>query len=132
MVTNFEPFQSAKAQADLFRDPLGNAPAGGRRRVRAERALAPIVNSILNRPAFEDAVIHRISARLGNEIVPAYLVNDMFGQAVAGDETIGAGFRAEIVAVLDRNPACERLIEPLLYFTPSKRIGSRIGSGPWP
>jgi serine O-acetyltransferase len=73
-------------------------------------------NSILNRAAFEDAVIHRISARLGNEIVPAYLVNDMFGQAVAGDEMIGAGFRADIVAVLDRDPACECLIEPLLYF----------------
>ncbi|MGB6175608.1 MAG: serine O-acetyltransferase [Methylocella sp.] len=70
----------------------------------------------MNRPAFEDVVIHRISARLGNEIVPASLVYDLFGQAVAGDATIGAGFRADIVAVLDRDPACERLIEPLLYF----------------
>src|SRR2546430_4497768 len=117
LVTNFEPFQSAKAQADLSATLWATLRREAEDAFARERALAPIVvNSILNRTAFEDAVIHRISARLGNEIVPAYLVNDAFGQAVAGDETIGAGFRADIVAVLDRDPACERLIEPFLYF----------------
>src|ERR1700730_16829017 len=117
LVTNSEPFQSAKAQADLSATLWATLRREAEDAFAREHALAPIiVNSILNRPAFEDAVIHRISARLGNEIVPAYLINDMFGQAVAGDETIGAGFRADIVAVLDRDPACERLIEPLLYF----------------
>ena len=116
-VTNFEPFPSAKAQADLSVTLWAWLRQEAEDALASEPALAPIfVNSILNRPAFEDAVIHRISARLGNEIVPSYLVDDMFGQAVAGDETIGAGFRADIVAVLDRDPACERLFEPLLYF----------------
>jgi serine O-acetyltransferase len=116
-VTTFEPFQSAKAQADLSATLWARLRQEAEDALARERALAPIiVNSILNRPAFEDAVIHRISARLGNEIVPTYVVNDVFDQAVAGDETIGAGFRADIVAVLDRDPACERLIEPLLYF----------------
>jgi serine O-acetyltransferase len=117
LVTNFERFQAAKRQADL------SAPVWVRVRQEAEeafsreRALAPLlVNSILNRTSFEVAVIHRISARLGNEIVPAYLISDAFGQAVASDETIGAAFQADIIAVLDRDPACERLIEPLLYF----------------
>jgi serine O-acetyltransferase len=83
----------------------------------SERALAPLfVSAILNRPTFEDAVVHRISARLGNETVPADLIKDAFDQAAAGDETIGAGFRADILAVLERDPACERLIEPLLFF----------------
>lgn len=82
-----------------------------------ERALAPLfVNSILNRSSFEDAVIHRIAARLGNDSVPAYLITDAFTQAAAADSRIGAAFRADILAVLDRDPACERLIEPLLYF----------------
>ncbi|MCI0468390.1 MAG: serine O-acetyltransferase [Beijerinckiaceae bacterium] len=82
-----------------------------------ERALGPLfVNSILNRPSFEDAVIHRISARLGSETVPSYLIHDVFGLAAASDAAIGAGFRADIAAVLERDPACERLIEPFLYF----------------
>ncbi|MGB6699527.1 MAG: serine O-acetyltransferase [Methylocella sp.] len=117
LVTGFEPFQSAKGQADLSATLWARLRQEAEDAFSRERALAPLfVNSILNRPAFEDAVIHRISARLGNAIVPASLVYDLFGQAVAGDATIGAGFRADIVAVLDRDPACERLIEPLLYF----------------
>ncbi len=117
LVTNFEPVESAKAQADLSASLWARLRQEAEDAFARERVLAPIVvNSILNRPTFEDAVIHRISARLGNDTVPSYLVNDMFGQAVVGDETIGAGFRADIVAVLDRDPACERLIEPLLYF----------------
>jgi serine O-acetyltransferase len=117
LVANFEPCQSAKAEADLSAAVWARLRQEAEDALAREPALAPIfVNSILNRPAFEDAVIHRISARLGNEIVPAYLVKDMFGQAVASDATIGASFRADIVAVVDRDPACERLIEPLLYF----------------
>jgi hypothetical protein len=134
LVTIFEPLQSAKAQADLSATLWARLRHEAEDAFARERALVPIfVNSILNRSAFEDAVIHRISARLGHEIVPAYLVNDLFGQAVADDETIGAGFRADIVAALDRDPACERLIEPLLYFKgfhAIQRIGSRIGFGP--
>src|SRR3984893_8196755 len=115
LVTNFERFQTAKAQADV------STPLWTRLRPEdafsRERALVPLfVNSILNRSTFEDAVIHRISARLGNEIVPAYLIADVFAQAADRDEGIGAGFRADIMAVLDRDPACERLIEPFLYF----------------
>jgi serine O-acetyltransferase len=82
-----------------------------------ERALAPLfVNSILNRSNFEDAVVHRVSARLGNEIVPAQTIGDAFAEALAGDPAIAAAFRFDILAVLERDPACERLIEPFLYF----------------
>ncbi|ACB93867.1 serine O-acetyltransferase [Beijerinckia indica subsp. indica ATCC 9039] len=82
-----------------------------------ERALAPLfVSSILNRTSFESAVAHRIAARLGNETVPAYLIAEIFAQATDDDPTIGEAFRADILAVLDRDPACARLIEPFLYF----------------
>lgn len=81
-----------------------------------ERALAPLfVNSILNRSTFEDAVIHRVAARLGNETVPAFLIGDAFAQALADDPAIGAAFRDDIRAVIEHDPACERLIEPFLY-----------------
>jgi serine O-acetyltransferase len=82
-----------------------------------EGALAPLfVNSILNHSTFEDAVAHRIATRLGNETVPAYLIRDLFNQAVAADSGIAEAFAADILAVVERDPACERLIEPLLYF----------------
>jgi serine O-acetyltransferase len=82
-----------------------------------EPALAPLfVNSILNHSSFEDAVIHRVATRLGNETVSAYLISEAFEQAIMDDPSIGAAFQADILAFLERDPACERLIEPFLYF----------------
>jgi serine O-acetyltransferase len=82
-----------------------------------DRALAALfVNSVLNRSSFEDAVAHRVAGRLGNETVPAHLIADLFGEALAGDPSIATAFQADIAAVVERDPACERLLEPLLYF----------------
>ena len=82
-----------------------------------ERALSPLfVNSILNRSTFEEAVVHRVSARLGNDIVSGHLIGDVFSEALAEDPAIAAAFRFDILAVLERDPACQRLIEPFLYF----------------
>jgi serine O-acetyltransferase len=71
--------------------------------------------SVLNRPSFEDAIIHRVASRLGNDVVPAALIADGLTSAVASDASIGEAFRADIAAVVDRDPACRRFIEPLLY-----------------
>ena len=85
--------------------------------VGAERALAPLlVNSILNRSTFEDAVIHRVAARLGNESVPAAPISDAFAQAIADDPAIAAAFRRDLLAALESNIACGRLLEAFLYF----------------
>jgi serine O-acetyltransferase len=71
--------------------------------------------SVLNRPSFEDAIIHRVASRLGNAVVSATLIADALTSAVASDASIGEAFRADIAAVVDRDPACRRFIEPLLY-----------------
>jgi serine O-acetyltransferase len=84
--------------------------------VATDPALATLfLSSILNRPSFEDAIIHRVASRLGNEAVQAVLIADALRSAIAGDASIGEAFRADIAAVVDRDPACRRFIEPLLY-----------------
>jgi serine O-acetyltransferase len=95
----------------------------GRLRSEAEEAydrspkLAPLFfESILNQPSFEAAVFHRVAARLKNDVISLPLIVQGFSRAFAEDPTIGAALRADIVAVFDRDPACERLIEPFLYF----------------
>jgi serine O-acetyltransferase len=35
---------------------------------------------------------------------------------VNADPGMSAGFQADLIAVIDRDPACKRIIEPLLYF----------------
>ena len=98
-------------------------PAWSRLRTEAEAAVAAepalgtlIVASVLNQPSFEAAVAHRVAARLGHPAVTADLVEQGFAEAMADDETIGAGMRADVMAVLDRDPACYRVLEPVLFF----------------
>jgi serine O-acetyltransferase len=73
-------------------------------------------NSILSQPSFEAAIFHRIASRLGNEILRPSVIADVFHQAGSLDRSIGDAVRADIAAVVDRDPACERFIEPFLYF----------------
>jgi serine O-acetyltransferase len=82
-----------------------------------EPKLAPLFfDSILNQPSFETAVFHRVAARLRNDVVSLPLIVQAFSKACADDGCIIEAAKADIAAVLDRDPACERLIEPLLYF----------------
>ena len=82
-----------------------------------EPKLAPLFfDSILNQPSFETAVFHRVAARLKNDVVSLALIVQAFGEACADDGCIAEAAKADIAAVLERDPACERLIEPLLYF----------------
>ncbi len=72
--------------------------------------------SIINQPSFEEAVFHRIGTRLKNDTVPLCLLTTIFRRAVTLDPTIAAAMRADIAAVMQRDPACDRFLEPFLYF----------------
>jgi len=73
-------------------------------------------DSILNQPSFETAVFHRVASRLKNDVVSLPLIVQAFAKACADDPCIVEAAKADIAAVLERDPACARLIEPLLYF----------------
>jgi serine O-acetyltransferase len=74
-----------------------------------------IFGAVLNQPRFEDAVMHRLAQRMANAL-PAELIQQAFQDALDADPSIGDAARADIVAVHDRDPACNRYLEPLLYF----------------
>ncbi|MCJ2106381.1 serine O-acetyltransferase [Methylobacterium sp. E-041] len=85
--------------------------------IRDEPQLASfIVATILNHTSLEGAVSHRVAARLGHPALPSELVAHAFHEAIQADPRIGEAFRADIVAVTDRDPATSRAIEPVLYF----------------
>jgi serine O-acetyltransferase len=85
--------------------------------IAAEPALSSFVlATILHQGSLEQAVAHRIAERLDHPDVPAELIRHAFMQALAGGSVVAEALRADIVAVLDRDPACERVIEPVLYF----------------
>jgi serine O-acetyltransferase len=98
-------------------------PVWARIRHEAEEILAKepslasfVVTTILNQGSLEKAVIHRIASRLDHGALPGELIAQAYEDALDEDPTIGQAFRADIMAVADRDPACQRFLEPLLYF----------------
>ncbi|WP_372422269.1 serine O-acetyltransferase [Salinarimonas chemoclinalis] len=85
--------------------------------VREEPSLTNfLLTNILNHSSLEGAVIHRVAARLAHPALSATLIEQTYREALRQDPDIGQSFRSDILAVADRDPACTRLIEPMLYF----------------
>jgi serine O-acetyltransferase len=73
-------------------------------------------DSIINQPSFEAAVCHRVASRLKNDVIALPLIVQAFHRALSADPAIGCAFKADLQAVYEKDPACERFIEPFLYF----------------
>ncbi len=85
--------------------------------VRREPELATFIYStILHHDTLEAAVVHRVTERLDHPEVSAELIRQAYSEALDSEPAIGVAFRADIVAVFDRDPATNRFIEPVLYF----------------
>ena len=100
-----------------------NDPVFSQIRQEAEEALVRdpalatfFTTSIFGHETLEAAVAARVAARLDHRESPAPLVQQAYADALQRDPSLGDAFRADLLAVLDRDPACLRLIEPLLYF----------------
>jgi serine O-acetyltransferase len=77
---------------------------------------ALVTPAVLEQPSLEAAVIYRVASRLGDTTISIEQIRRTYTDIVADDASIGAAFEADILAFLDRDPSCRRLIEPLLYF----------------
>jgi serine O-acetyltransferase len=75
-----------------------------------------LASSVLNHATLEQAVGHRLAARLSHIDFPGDIIRQNFLDLAARDPSIGVAIRADLLAVADRDPACQRLMEPLLYF----------------
>jgi serine O-acetyltransferase len=98
-------------------------PIWDRLRGEAEEAVAQepafggfIFANLLNHARLEDAICHRLAQRLDHEDVNADLMRQAFGKVLEQHPELAGMFRADLAAVADRDAACKRIIEPLLYF----------------
>jgi serine O-acetyltransferase len=84
---------------------------------RREPELATFIyENILHHDTLEAAVVHRVSERLGNADISGDLIRQAYNDALDDEPVLGEIFRADIVAVADRDPATNRFIEPVLYY----------------
>jgi serine O-acetyltransferase len=85
--------------------------------VQREPELATFIySSVLHHDRLEDAVVHRIAERLDHSALSGDLIRQAYNDAIEADPDLGNAFRADLVAVYDRDPAVSRFIDALLYF----------------
>jgi serine O-acetyltransferase len=85
--------------------------------VRREPELATFIYlTLLHHDTLEAAIVHRLSERLAHADVSGDVIRQAYAEALQGDPLIGEAFRADIAAVMDRDPATHRLLEPVLYY----------------
>ncbi|MDQ8697230.1 serine O-acetyltransferase [Hyphomicrobium sp. LHD-15] len=103
-----------RAEADpIWRALRSEADAA----MAAEPALTGFIYAtVASHDHLEEAIIHRIAQRLGHADVDAALIVHTFRDVAASQPALGQAFRADLAAVLDRDPACTRYLEPFLYF----------------
>ena len=110
--------QATKPQTVQRLDPVWNRIRDEAEEIaRQEPVLGGFIfSSVLNHSSFEKALIHRLAQRLGNADIGADLVVQSFEDAVEIEPEIGVAARADILATFERDPACHRYADPLLYF----------------
>lgn len=92
-------------------------------RVEAEKKAGeePILGSyfhatILNHGSFGAALSFRLASKLDNPMLPTMLIRDVIAEAISDDPAILTAAETDILANYARDPACDDLSSPFLYY----------------
>ncbi|MEL6751812.1 MAG: serine O-acetyltransferase EpsC [Pseudomonadota bacterium] len=109
----------AKAVKDIVAlDPVWEVlQREAREIIAADPAMGAFAHgAVLNQNSLEEAVAARIALRLDRAEVPADTIRRAFRDMWTDEPDWSEIVRVDIATVFDRDPACERVIEPILYF----------------
>jgi serine O-acetyltransferase len=104
---------------------------------RAAIATEPLLGgllhgTILHHKSLERALSFRISEKLASAEMSAQILREISDEAYRADPELGAAARADIMAVFERDPACHRFLQPLVYFKGFQAIQAyRVGHWLW-
>ncbi|MCF6443478.1 serine O-acetyltransferase [Nereida sp. MMG025] len=73
-------------------------------------------SSILHHDTLERALSYRLALKLASGEMSEQLLAEIIDGVLAADTGLGHAARADLAAIYDRDPACSRLMQPLLYF----------------
>lgn len=84
---------------------------------RVEPLMASLVHAgILHHDSLERALSFRVAQKLASPEMSELILREIADSAYAADRSIGVATRADIIAVFERDPACHRYVQPLLFF----------------
>ena len=82
-----------------------------------EPVMAGFLDSlVLSRDSLEAVVAYHLGAKLGNDEIGAETLAQSFLHAFQSDGDIGAAMREDVIAVVERDPACQSYLDPVLYY----------------
>lgn len=85
--------------------------------VRDEPLLGGLIHSsVLYHGSLERALAYRISLKLASGEMSEQILREICDEAYLVDTSLATDARADIAAVFDRDPACHRFLQPLLFF----------------
>ena len=88
--------------------------------------------TILHHKSLERALSFRISEKLASAEMSAQILREISDEAYRADPELGTAARADIMAVFERDPACHRFLQPLVYFKGFQAIQAyRVGHWLW-
>jgi serine O-acetyltransferase len=73
-------------------------------------------SSILHHFALERALAYRFSLKLASGEMSEQILREIADEAYGSDPDLGQAARADITAIFDRDPACHRYIQPVLFY----------------
>lgn len=87
---------------------------------------------ILHHKSIEKALSYRIAAKLASNEMSMVVVREIVEQAFEEDMSLVAASRADLMAIFERDPACHRLLQPILYFKGYQAVQAyRVGHHLW-
>ncbi|PUB13119.1 serine O-acetyltransferase [Yoonia sediminilitoris] len=87
---------------------------------------------VLHHATFERALAYRLSMKLASPEMSEQILREIADAAYAEAPALPTAARADLVAIYDRDPACHRFMQPLLYFKGFQAVQSyRLGHWLW-
>jgi serine O-acetyltransferase len=104
-----------------------------REAIVAEPLLGGLIHSsLLHHPTLERALAYRFSLKLASGEMPEQMLREIADEAHVAAPALGDAARADIAAVFERDPACHRYLQPILFFKGFQAVQAyRIGNWLW-
>ncbi len=101
--------------------------------LRDEPLLGGLIHAtILHHKTFENALCYRLAAKLNSMEMSAQLLREIAAEAYEADPWLAEAARSDLAATVERDPACHRFLQPLLYFKGFQAVQAyRVGHWLW-
>ncbi|WP_435141634.1 serine O-acetyltransferase [Pseudopelagicola sp. nBUS_19] len=101
--------------------------------VREEPLMGGLVHAcVLHHKSIERALSYRFAAKLASNEMSMVVLREIADETFATNPKVITSARADLMAIFERDPACHRLLQPILYFKGYQAVQAyRIGHVLW-